>query len=140
MSESDNLPEVLAAIERVKQQILNQVDATAVEVSQRLEQKAKRIVSVDRDTQPYPAISGEPPMKVTGNLRRNIKGDVKRHGFGIYVAEVGSYMIYARALELGGAPTWVRGQKFPYLQPALEQFQKSNSIRRIFAKNIRKAL
>lgn len=140
MSESDNLPEVLAAIERVKQQILKQVDATAVEVSQRLEQKAKRIVSTDRSTAPYPAISGEPPMKVTGNLRRNIKGDVKRKGFGIYVAEVGSYMVYARALELGGAPTWTKGQKFPYLQPALEQFKKSNSIRRIFAKNIRKAL
>lgn len=140
MNESDNLPEVLAAIELTKQRILQQVDATAVEVSQRLEQKAKRIVSVDRDTKPYPAVSGEPPMKVTGNLRRNIRGDVKRHGFGIYVAEVGSYMIYARALELGGAPTWTRGQKFPYLQPALDQFRKSNSIQRILVKNLRKVL
>lgn len=140
MNESDNLPEVLAAIEVVKQKLLHQVDATAEEVGKRVEQKAKNLVSTDRSTAPYPAISGQPPMKVTGNLRRNIRSDVKRHGFGIYVAEVGSYMIYARALELGGAPTWVKGQKFPYMQPALDQFKKSNSIQRILAKNFRKVL
>lgn len=140
MNESDNLPEVLAAIEAVKQKILDQVDATAVEVGKRVEQKAKRLVSIDRSTSPYPAVSGQPPMKVTGNLRRNIKSDVKRHGFGIYVAEVGSYMVYARALELGGAPTWKNGQKFPYMQPALEQFKQSNSIQRILAKNLRKVM
>lgn len=137
---SDNLPEVLAAIEAVKEKILQQIEATSVEVGQRVEQKAKRLVSRDRDTQPYPAISGEPPMKVMGSLRRNIRSEPKRKGFGIYVAEVGSYMVYARVLELGGNPNWKNGQKFPYLQPALEQFKKSNSIQRILAKNLRKVI
>lgn len=135
MSESDNLPQVLAAIAVVQQRILQAVDATAVEISHRVEQKAKRIVSADRKKvdggyePPYPAIQGAPPMKVTGNLRRGIKGEVKRHGFGIYVAEVNSQAIYSRKLEFGG---------HPFLSTAVEQFNQSNSIKRILANNIRK--
>ena len=59
------------------------------------------------------AITGEPPMNRTGNLRRSIKGEKVR--------------LYGRSVEMGGqyAPkTWLNGQKFPYMKPAFEKFQK----------------
>jgi len=52
------------------------------------------------------ATSGEPPMNRTGNLRRSITGKKAQEGFARYSAEVGPTMIYSRAVELGGAPTW----------------------------------
>lgn len=140
MSESDNLPEVIAAIKAVQARMEQQVGLAAEEVSKALEGYAKRQIKGDRKNKPYPAISGKPPMNVTGNLRRSIKGESRRKGFGIYTAEVGAYMVYARAVELGGAPTWTRGQKFPYLQPALEQFKRTRLIQTILIKHLRRAI
>ena len=70
------------------------------------------------------ATSGEPPMNRTGNLRRSITGKKAQEGFARYSAEVGPTMIYSRAVELGGAPTWHDGQHFPYMKPALQKFQR----------------
>lgn len=139
MSESDNLPEVLAAIRAKQARIEQQVGLAVEEISKALEGTAKRQIVGDRRNKPYPAISNKPPMNVTGNLRRSIKGHSTRKGFGIYVAEVGAYMVYARAVELGGAPTWTKGQKFPYLQPALEQFKRTKLIQNILVKHLRRA-
>ena len=73
------------------------------------------------------AVSGEPPMNRTGNLRRSIKGEKMRIGFARYSAIVGPTIIYGRAVEMGGkyAPrSWQNNQKFPYMKPAFEKFQK----------------
>lgn len=139
MTESDNLKQVLAALELRKQAYDVAISQATFEIASKVATKAKTSVNRKRKKGSYPATSGEPPMKVTGNLLRGITADSKRKGFGVYVAEVGSYMEYARVLELGGAPTWTRGQKFPYLQPALDQFKASNQIRTIIAKHLRKA-
>ena len=69
------------------------------------------------------AISGKPPMNRTGNLRRSIRGEKYNVGFAKYEAIVGPTMIYGRAVEMGGAPTWTRGQKFPYMSPAYAKFR-----------------
>lgn len=70
------------------------------------------------------ATSGQPPMNRTGNLRRSIRGEKKREGFASYSAIVGPTIIYGRAVELGGAPTWHNNQHFPYMKPALQKFQR----------------
>lgn len=139
MKESDNLPQVLAALNDYKMRIEQQVGLAAEEISKALEGYAKREIKGDRKNVGYPAIPNKPPMNVTGNLRRSIKGRGIRKGFGVYTAEVGAYMVYARAVELGGAPTWTRGQKFPYLQPAVEQFKRAKLIQRILIKHLRRA-
>ena len=59
----------------------------------------------------------------SGNLRRSIRGEKYDIGFAKYAAIVGPTMIYGRAVELGGAPTWTRGQKFPYMSPAYAKFR-----------------
>jgi hypothetical protein len=69
------------------------------------------------------ATSGKPPMNRTGNLRRSIRGEKYDKGFAKYEAIVGPTMIYGRAVEMGGAPTWTRGQKFPYMSPAYAKFR-----------------
>mgnify|MGYP000594339164 CR=1 FL=1 len=109
------------------------------EIGQQLAGTAMRQIQGDRKSVGYPAVSGKPPMNVTGNLRRSIKGGSGRLGFGIYYAEAGAYMVYARAVELGGAPTWTNGQHFPYMQPALEQFRRSNIVQQIISKYLRRA-
>jgi len=113
--------------------------SAAAEIGQQLAGTAMRQIVGDRANVPYPAVSGKPPMNVSGDLRRNIKGSSGRLGFGVYYAEAGSYMVYARAVELGGAPTWTNGQHFPYMQPALEQFRRTNIVQQIIAKYMRRA-
>ena len=68
------------------------------------------------------AITGEPPMNRTGNLRRSIKGEKMREGFATYSAIVGPTIIYGRRVELGGG-NWPTGTKFPYMKPAWERFR-----------------
>jgi len=73
------------------------------------------------------ATPGEPPQNRTGNLRRSIKGEKYHQGYANYSGVVGPTMMYGRALELGGkyAPkSWRDGQKFPYMKPAFEKFQR----------------
>jgi len=66
--------------------------------------------------------AGEGPNVISGSLRRSIHTEVKRQGFGDYVATVSPTMIYARSVELGN-PRWKSGVKYPYLIPA------ANSVR-----------
>jgi hypothetical protein len=139
MSESDNLPQVLAGLRLEMAQLDIAFGTAADEISQALVGAAQRQIKGDRKNKPYPATPGAPPMNVTGNLRRSIKGKSTRNGFGIYTAEAGAYMVYARAVEFGGAPTWTRGQRFPYMQPALEVFKRTNLIRTILIKHLRRA-
>jgi hypothetical protein len=139
MNESDNLSQVEAALETYKVRFEVAIGLAADEISKQLAGTAMRQIQGSRKSVGYPATSGKPPMNVTGNLRRSIKGKSSRIGFGIYTAEAGAYMVYARAVELGGAPTWTKGQKFPYMQPALEQFRRSDIIQRILAKHLRSA-
>lgn len=73
------------------------------------------------------ATPNEPPMNRTGNLRRSIHGERFDGGFAKYSAIVGPSVIYARAVELGGPyapPSWKDGQKFPFMSPAWEKFQR----------------
>lgn len=139
MSESDNLPQVVAAMKAYEKRADNLLGLAAQEISQMLEGVAKNEIKGDRSNVPYPAVSGKPPMNVSGDLRRSIKGTSGRVGFGIYYAQAGAYMVYARAVELGGAPTWTNGQHFPYMQPALEQVRRSTIVQRIISKYMRRA-
>ena len=73
------------------------------------------------------ATPGEPPKNRTGNLRRSIRGEKAREGFASYTAIVGPTIIYGRSVEIGGKyapPTWRNNEKFPYMQPAFNKFQR----------------
>jgi hypothetical protein len=139
MNESDNLPQVVAAIKAYEMRVDVLLGSAAAEIGEQLAGTAMRQIQGDRKNVPYPAVSGKPPMNVSGNLRRNIKGSSSRLGFGIYQAQAGAYMVYARAVEMGGAPTWTNGQHFPFMEPALEQFRRSNIVQQIIAKYMRRA-
>jgi hypothetical protein len=139
MSASDNLPQVVAALRAYEKKVDVVLGSAAAEIGQQLAGTAMRQIQGDRKSVGYPAVSGQPPMNYTGNLRRSIKGSSSRLGFGIYTAQAGAFMVYARAVELGGAPTWTNGQHFPYMQPALEQFKRTNIIQRTIAKHMRRA-
>jgi len=139
MSVSDNLPQVVAAIKAYEMQVDVLLGSAAAEIGQQLAGTAMRQIEGDRKSVGYPAVSGKPPMNYTGDLRRSIKGSSSRLGFGVYTAQAGAYMVYARAVEFGGAPTWTNGQHFPYMEPALEQFKRTNTIQRIIAKYMRRA-
>lgn len=139
MNESNNAPEVKAALMALEIRLLAAVQATSYELANRVKVSAVELVNKRRANHPYPAENGQPPMKVTGALQRSIKGTSQRKGFGIYVAEVSAGTVYARALELGN-PNWEDGQKFPYLSPAVRQYQKNNLIKRILVKNLQGVL
>ena len=139
MSESDNVSEVIASIKAMQLRMDVALGKAAEELAQHLAGDAQRQIKGDRKNVPYPAVSGKPPMNVSGKLRENIKGKSSRKGFGIYTAEASSYMVYARAVEFGGAPTWTKGQNFPYMRPALEHFKRTTIIQRTIAKYLRSA-
>jgi hypothetical protein len=139
MSESDNLPQVEAALKAYKIRFEAQVGKASAEISARLEGFGRREIKGDRRGVPYPAMSGQPPMNVTGNLRRSIRGTSQRKGFGVYSAVVGADMVYARAVEMGdpyNPPSWKNGQRFPFLSPALDKFVRSGLLRRIIIKHL----
>lgn len=74
------------------------------------------------------AVSGQPPMNRTGDLRRSITAYKYRIGFESYGAIVGPTIIYGRAVELGGKygpPNWKNGERFPYMAPAYQKFQSA---------------
>ena len=66
--------------------------------------------------------SPTPPMNRTGDLRRSIRGEKFRQGFASYTAIVGPTIIYGRRVELGGG-NWQPGVRFPYMEPAYNQFR-----------------
>jgi hypothetical protein len=136
MAESDNLPEVLAALQAYQNLIDMRVGKAAYEISQALEGFGKRQIKGARP-EGEKATTGQPPMNRTGNLRRSIRGKSQRIGFGHYAAIVSADMIYARAVEVGAPynpPSWQNGEHFPFLEPALKEFQASNLVTRILRK------
>jgi hypothetical protein len=87
---------------------------------------------------PKKHVGGSGPNTVTGNLKRSIK-TTYRTGFGVYTAEVGPTMIYARQVEKGGG-NWPSGVKYPYLEPAALMLLRSGKINRIFTTAVREKL
>lgn len=99
------------------------------EMMSRLIQLAQKEIKGDRRNVGYPAMPGEPPMNVTGNLRRSIRGQKIRLGFASYAAIVGPTIIYGRAVEMGNPynpPTWQNGQRFPYMKPAFQKYRREH--------------
>lgn len=139
MNESDNIPEVIAALNAMERRIDTKMAMAASEISMRLEGAAKRMIKGQRP-KGEKAVTGFPPMNRTGNLRRSIAGTMMREGFNNYVAVVGAYAEYARAVELGdpyNPPSWQNGERFPFLRPAVDQFVATGQVGRVVAKHLR---
>jgi phage gpG-like protein len=119
---TNNLKLVKEATKKAGKSIDDGARATRDEMMTTLIQLAKAEI-VGRRPKGERAISGQPPMNRTGNLRRSIRGEKYNIGFAKYAAIVGPTMIYGRVVELGGAPTWTKGQKFPYMSPAYAKFR-----------------
>lgn len=119
---TSNLKLVKEATKKAGKSIDDGARATRDEMMTTLIQLAKAEI-VGRRPKGERAISGKPPMNRTGNLRRSIRGEKYNIGFAKYEAIVGPTMIYGRAVEMGGAPTWTKGQKFPYMSPAYAKFR-----------------
>jgi hypothetical protein len=135
---SDNLPQVEAALQAYLRGLDMRVGNATLEISQALEGFGKRQIKGERP-KGEKAITGQPPMNRTGNLRRSIRGQHQRIGFAKYTAIVGADMIYARAVEMGAPynpPSWQNNEKFPYLQPALNEFSQTNLVARILRKHL----
>ena len=119
---TSNLKLVREATKKAGKSIDDGARATRDEMMTTLIQLAKAEIIGKRPKRQV-ATSGQPPMNRTGNLRRSIRGEKYNVGFAKYEAIVGPTMIYGRAVEMGGAPTWTRGQKFPYMSPAYAKFR-----------------
>jgi len=135
---SDNLPQVEAALKAYRATFDLRVAKAAMEISMALEGFGKRQIKGERP-KGQKAITGQPPMNRTGNLRRSIRGQTTRIGFAKYSAIVGADMIYARAVEMGdpyNPPSWQNNERFPYLQPALNEFAQTNLVLRILRKHL----
>jgi phage gpG-like protein len=136
---SDNLNEVEAALKNHLNRFDIQIGRAAEEISLQLEGDGKREIKGQRP-KGEKATKGQPPMNRTGNLRRSIRGESMRKGFGKYTAIVGADIEYARAVEIGAPynpPSWQNGEYFPYLSPALNKFASSGKIQRIITKHLR---
>ena len=104
-----------------------------------IERQAKLNASTGQHKRGEPRVAGGVgPNIVSGQLRRSINTRLFI-GFGHYKVEVGTSMIYARQVELGGG-NWKSGVKYPYLVPALESLQKSGALNRIFQNSMRSKL
>jgi hypothetical protein len=133
---SDNLPEVEQALIAYQKKFDVQIGQAANEISLKLEGLAKREIK-GRRPKGQKATIGMPPMNRTGNLRRSIMSTTERKGYGTYQAIVGAGMMYARAVEVGAPynpPTWIKGERFPFLQPAVEKAIKSKVIEKTLRK------
>ena len=119
---TSNLKLVREATKKAGKSIDDGARATRDEMMVTLIQLAKAEI-VGKRPKGERATSGQPPMNRTGNLRRSIRGEKYNVGFAKYEAIVGPTMIYGRAVEMGGAPTWTKGQKFPYMSPAYAKFR-----------------
>lgn len=147
-----NLKEVLAAIDGSAEKIEQGAQLGIMRVGLAVERQAKLNFQgtrsyekrVSKNGRPYIVttppkhVGGSGPNTVTGNLKRSIK-TTYRVGLGVYTAEVGPTMIYARQVEKGGGK-WPPGVKYPYLEPAALMLLRSGKINRIFATAVREKL
>lgn len=138
MRESDNIPEVLAALAGYQKKVDLKLAVSAEQIAQRLEGRAKNMI-VGQRPEGQKAITGEPPMNRTGALRASIRGYTSRKGFQTYQAIVGADTVYARAVEMGSPynpPSWKNGERFPYLRPAVDTFIHQGLVQKLIKKNI----
>jgi len=129
----NNIPEVMHKVEKTMSKIDLGARMARDEMMNQLIQLSKEQIK-GRRSPGEKAVSGQPPMNRTGNLRRSIKGEKMRLGFASYAAVVGPTIIYGRRVELGGG-NWPPGTKFPYMKPAWERFRPlaQNIIRKHLA-------
>jgi hypothetical protein len=148
-----NLKDVLAAIDGAAEKIEQGAQLGVMRVGLAVERQAKLNFQGTRSYEkrvskktgrpwlkitPPRHVGGSGPNTVTGNLKRSIK-TTYRVGLGVYTAEVGPTMIYARQVEKGGGK-WPAGVKYPYLEPAALSLYLSGKLNRIFATAVREKL
>ena len=148
-----NLKEVLAAIDGSAEKIEQGAQLGVMRVGLAVERQAKLNFQGTRSYEkrvskktgnpwlkitPPRHVGGSGPNTITGNLKRSIK-TTYRVGLGIYTAEVGPTMIYARQVEKGGGK-WPAGLKYPYLEPAALMLLRSGKINRIFTTAVKEKL
>ena len=118
---TSNLKQVRQALEKAGKGLDDSARECRDEMMNTLIQLAKEEIKGKRP-EGQKATSGQPPMNRTGNLRRSIRGEKYRVGFGKYEAIVGPTIIYGRRVELGGG-NWPSGTRFPYMAPAYAKFR-----------------
>ena len=147
-----NLADVLAAIDGAAEKIEQGAQLGIMRVGLAVERQAKLNFQgtrsyekrTSKNGRPYLVVTpknhvgGSGPNTVTGNLKRSIK-TTYRVGLGVYTAEVGPTMIYARQVEKGGGK-WPPGVKYPYLEPAALMLLRSGKINRIFTTAVKEKL
>ena len=147
-----NLRDVLAAIDGSAEKIEQGAQLGIMRVGLAVERQAKLNFQgtrsyekrVSKNGRPYIVttppkhVGGSGPNTVTGNLKRSIK-TTYRVGLGVYTAEVGPTMIYARQVEKGGGK-WPPGVKYPYLEPAALSLLRSGKLTRIFSTAVKEKL
>jgi hypothetical protein len=118
---TSNLKQVRQALEKAGKGLDDSARNCRDEMMNTLIQLSKEEI-VGRRPKGQKATSGQPPMNRTGNLRRSIRGEKYKIGFGKYEAIVGPTIIYGRRVELGGG-NWPSGTRFPYMAPAYAKFR-----------------
>jgi hypothetical protein len=118
---TSNLKQVRQALEKAGKGLDDSARNCRDEMMNTLIQLSKEEI-VGRRPKGQKATSGRPPMNRTGNLRRSIRGEKYKVGFGKYQAIVGPTIIYGRRVELGGG-NWPSGTRFPYMAPAYAKFR-----------------
>jgi hypothetical protein len=118
---TSNLKQVRQALEKAGKGLDDSARNCRDEMMNTLIQLSKEEI-VGRRPKGQKATSGRPPMNRTGNLRRSIRGEKYKVGFGKYEAIVGPTIIYGRRVELGGG-NWPSGTRFPYMAPAYAKFR-----------------
>ena len=123
----NNLWQVMADVKRAQMKLDVGARMARDEMMMKLIQLSQEEIKGDRRDVPYPAVTGQPPMNVTGNLRRSIRGEKFRTGFASYKGMVGPTIVYGRSVEIGAPynpPTWQNEQRFPFMKPAFEKYKK----------------
>lgn len=130
--EITNINEVLRGLDNTGDRLQEAVKYAIGMAGLAVERQAKlnAFTGVHKRGTPRIPGSGPGPNKITGQLQRSIKAEVKK-GFGSsYVAEVSASAVYARAVEKG-LPEW-GGVKYPYLEPAAVRLSDNGTLRRVF--------
>lgn len=127
---TNNIPQVIRAVQKKQHNLERGAELARNRMMARLIQLSQEQIKGDRRYVGYPATPGNPPMNVTGNLRRSIRGAKFRQGFASYSAVVGPTIIYGRSVELGepyNPPSWQNGQRFPYMAPAFKKYLREHN-------------
>jgi hypothetical protein len=137
-----NVEKALAAFNVMDSKVTDAMDKATTEVGLTAATEMTRIVSQSGHPygtpRPSPAPPDKPPMKVTGNLSRQIR-PVKQRGFKGYSVMVGSFAGYARQLELGGG-RWRSGVRYPFVEPTARIMSQGDRARNIYLNALRSYL